>query len=202
MKNNIIILLAFSLLISQTAFSRGSPPPKPSQPPQQSPGTVTTPLHKGVHFSPLRYHTTEEKEVVAVAEKLSNDLLQSKCFENFMVTRGLIDTNGKTAIQVVEDLKTKNLTVPVEMYSAWWSNVVGYRQPPAPDVYTNRKFHAGATACSRGSNLLHEWSHSADYDHSYKATALRPRSVPYSINAAFDVCCSCVGNSIKNCSIK
>lgn len=206
MKNNLIILTVFTLLvISQTAFSRGSPLPVKQPPkvelPQPSPGTVAPVEHKGVRFFPLRNHTAEEKEVVVIAEKLANDLLQSQCFENFIVNRKLIDTEGKTPIEVVKDLKTKNLTVPVEMYSKWYSKVVGYRQPPKPDVFTNRKYHAGATACSRGSNLTHEWSHSAGYGHSYSDTPTRPFSVPYSINAAFTACCKCVNNSIKNCSI-
>jgi hypothetical protein len=202
MKNNIIILTVFTLLvISQTAFSRGSPPPVKQPPkvelPQPSPSE-----HYGVQFYPVRNYTEEEKEVLRVSQKLANDLFQSQCFETFMVNRKLIDTNGKTPIEVVKNLKTKNLTVPVEMYSAWYSKVIGYRQPPKPDVYTNRKYHAGATACSRGSNLTHEWSHSAGYSHSYSSTPTRPFSVPYSINAAFTACCVCEKNSIKKCSIK
>lgn len=196
-----IAFTAFILLISLHSHGRGSPQPspKPVSPVPEKPITI---IAKGVGFSPLRNHTAEEKEVVAVAEKLANSLLHSKCFADFMVNRKLIETNGKTPAEVVEHLKSLNLTVPVEMYSRWWSNVVGYRNPPKPDVFTNRKFHAGATACSRGSNLTHEWSHSAGYDHSFKSTPTRPFSVPYSINAAFTACCECSGKSIKNCWIR
>jgi len=199
MKKTFILL--FSVLITtQTAFSRGSPPPVkvPPSPPVSVPSEVV----KGIRFSPVVNYTTDEKAVLAVSEKLANDLVQSSCFENFMKMRSLIDTNGMTAEQVVVKLKTTNLAVPVEMYYKRFSNVVGYRQPPALNIYTNRKFHAGATACSRGSNLTHEWSHSVGFDHSYQATVLRPRSVPYSINAAFEACCICEKNSILKCSIK
>lgn len=152
-----------------------------------------------VVYSPLYNHTKQEKEMVGIAQELSNDLLNSSCFEKFMLDRKLIQTNGLTRKQVVDDLKSKDLAVPVHMYHKMASKVVGYREPPLPDVYTNRKFHNGSTACARGSNLLHEWSHTAGYGHDFKATRRRPRSVPYSINAAFKVCCACDG--IKDCEI-
>lgn len=199
MKTNFLILIVFILsLFIEPAFSRGSPRPIPTPPPII---TAPTTAVAGVHFSPIKNYTVEETEVLKVSEQLANDLFKSKCFENFMVNRKLIDTNGKTPLEVVNDLKSKDLTVPVVMYSAWYSKVIGYRQPPKPDVYTNRKYHAGATACSRGSNLTHEWSHTAGYGHSYAATPTRPFSVPYSINAAFTVCCKCQNDSIKKCSI-
>lgn len=161
-----------------------------------------------VKFSPLHNYSKEEKEVAAIAERLSNEMLQSKSFENFMIERAtprpgkrylLHSTNGKTAKEVVDHLKALDLTVPVWMY---WSlkRVVGYRQPPKPDIHTNRRYHAGSTACARASNLLHEWTHSGGYGHSYRATYERPYSVPYSINAAFSELCSC--NGIRDCKIK
>lgn len=199
MKNNLIIFSVFTLLVmfSSQTFSRGSPRPKPptSKPPVSS-------IAKGVHFEPVRNYTAEEKAVLVVAEKLANDLLQSSCFEKFMVNRALIETEGKSNIEVVNLLKNTNLTIPVEMYSKWWSNVIGYRQPPKPDIYTNRKYHAGSTACARSSNLTHEWSHTVGFSHSFESTPKRPFSVPYSINAAFSECCFCEKNSITSCSIK
>lgn len=152
-----------------------------------------------VKYYPIYNHTKEQKEILKIAENISNDILKSNCFENFMLNRDLIKTNKKTRKQVVEDLKSKDLSVPVHMYYKWTSKVVGYRQPPRPDIYTNAKFHNGSNACSRASNLLHEWSHVAGYGHSFKATKKRPFSVPYSINAAFKKCCKCT--SIKNCEI-
>lgn len=199
MKNNLFILLVFTLLtfLSKEAHSRGSPPPK--QPPT-IPAQTATP-GSGIHFSPVRNYTFEETQVLVVAESLANKLVKSSCFESFMVKRNLIQTNGLTALEVVKLLKTSDLTIPVEMYYKN-NNVVGYRQPPAPDIYTNRKFHAGSTACARSSNLTHEWSHTVGFTHSYSSTKSRPYSVPYSINAAVTACCFCEKNSITNCSIK
>lgn len=199
MKNNLFILLVFSLIcfLSKEAHSRGAPYPKK---PPTMPAQTATP-GSGIHFSPVRNYTFEETQVLAVAESLANKLVKSSCFENFMVKRNLIETNGKTALEVVNVLKTSDLTIPVEMYYKN-NNVVGYRQPPAPDIYTNRKFHAGSNACARGSNITHEWSHTAGFSHAYRATKSRPFSVPYSINAAYVACCFCEKNSITNCQIK
>ena len=158
-------------------------------------------LNAQVKLAPLYNHTQEEKQFVEISESLINKLVQSKCFESFMVNRELIDTNGKTPKQVVDHLRSLNGSVPIHMYYSR-KNVVGYRNPSYPDVYTNRRFHAGSNACDRASNLGHEVvGHSlGEYDHSYKATYSRPRSVPYSINAAFKACCSC--NGMKDCKIK
>lgn len=207
MKKTISLLL---ILLSSQAFAFGkkapppvaapvgspTPSPSPSGSPSPSPSSAAI---KGIKFSPLKNHTAEETKVVAVAEELSNKLVQSKCFEDFMTKRELIQTTGLTRFQVVEKIRKSNLAVPVVMYYQN-NNVVGYRQPPSITIYTNRKFHAGSTACARGSNLTHEWSHALGFDHDFNATISRPRSVPYSINAAFEVCCSCKG--ITNCTVK
>ncbi len=152
-----------------------------------------------IKFDPAKNYTKSELEVLVISEALANGLVKSQCFSGLMESRRLIDTNGKTPKEVVDHIRTSKLTVPVTMYYSN-NNIVGYRAPPSLTVYTNRKFHAGATACSRASNLTHEWSHSLGYGHSFKATLSRPRSVPYSINAAFKECCSCVG--IRDCKLE
>ncbi len=184
-------ILGVVLLVSGSIYSMGS---KPIPLPNQSYEV------KGVRYIPYIGYTREEKEVLVIAEKLSNDLIQGECFRNFMVSRPLIDTENRIPYEVVEHLRTTNLMVPVVMYSNYFSNVVGYRQPPSPTIYTNRKYHAGSTACSRASNLTHEWSHVVGYGHSFDANSRRPFSVPYSINEAFRVCCTCT--NIRECSIK
>ena len=152
-------------------------------------------------FNPLRNHTVEEKEAVAKAEVLVNALIDSSCFEQFFLSRGLIQTDGRTADQVVKHIRSiKELAVPVEMYYDRFSRVVGYRQPPSLTIYTNRKFHAGTYVKDRASNLGHEWLHSVGYGHDFKATKRRPYSVPYSFNAAMEECSAC--KSINNCFIK
>lgn len=153
-----------------------------------------------VGFSPVKGYTSSEMKVLEVAVKLSNELLASQCFSEFVLKRKkLIETSGKTRLQVIDHLANLDLKVPLRMYYKN-NGVVGYRQPPSPQVNTNRKFHSGSTACSRGSNLTHEWSHSGGYGHSYKANYNRQFSVPYTINAGFLACCKCT--SITNCRIE
>lgn len=168
------LLLLIALLISAQSFSK-------------------------VDFHPVINYTNKELEVLEVSKELANELLSSSCFEKFVNGRPkLIETNGLTRSQVLKDLSTTELTIPLEMYYKN-NGVVGYRQPPYPKVYTNRKFHQGASACSRASNLTHEWSHSLGYGHSYRANYDRQFSVPYTINAGFEYCCRC--NGIKDCKI-
>lgn len=146
-----------------------------------------------VHFSPVSGYKKNETQVLKLAEKIVNDSIKSsECVENFLIHRDMVQTEGRTSQEVIDDLRSKHLTVPVHMYYRN-SKVVGYRNPPYPDVYTNRKFHAGASACSRASNLGHETIHVAGYGHDFKATKRRPYSVPYSYNAAISECCTCHG---------
>lgn len=129
-----------------------------------------------------------EREKVIAAEQRGIEVMNSQCFADFMQKRRLVQTNGKTPAQVVSDLRENNLEAPVHYYYEE-SNVVGYRNPPKPDIYFNRYFHNNYGVCATASNAAHEWSHSIGYDHDYEPTARRPYSVPYSINAAFTACC-------------
>lgn len=133
--------------------------------------------------------TPYEAEKVQAAETRANQVIQSKCFYDFMTKRGLVQTNGKTPEHVVLELRNREMDVPVHYYFEA-SNVVGYRVPPNPDIYFNRYFHDNFGTCATASNAAHEWSHSIGYGHDVEATARRPYSVPYSINAAFTQCCT------------
>ena len=135
---------------------------------------------------------TYEQEKVIQAEQRGIQVIASKCFSDFMLKRKLIQTNGKTPAEVVKDLRENPLIVPVHYYYEN-SSVVGYRQPPWPDIYFNRKFHNNYGTCATASNAAHEWSHSIGYGHDFEATARRPYSVPYSINAASTACCPLAG---------
>ncbi len=137
--------------------------------------------------------TDKEKTKLASAEILVNKVFQSECFEKFFLARELEQKylNGKSNQEILNKLRTTVLAVPVHYYYSW-KGVVGYRQPPKPDIYFNRKFHNNFDTCNTASNAAHEWSHSLGFEHDFKATATRPFSVSYSINAGFDKCCSLV----------
>ncbi len=199
-------MITLMLALSSATFAGSKAKPTPSQDQMPIPIEIPTTGVGHVGFDPVKNYSAKDLAALRKAEVLSNELLQSQCFSDFMIKRALIQTGGKTPMQVVEHLKTRNLTVPVTMYYSR-KNVVGYRNVGSPIVYTNLKFHAGSTACARASNLTHEWSHVPDettgigYGHDYKATRQRPYSVPYSINAAFDKCCVCAPKSILDCTI-
>ena len=150
-----------------------------------------------VKFDPVKSYTEKELGVLEVSTKMINEMIPSECFKTFMLNRELIQTNGLTNTQVIEKLHTPS-TVPLVMY---YSNnsTVGYRNVGSPTIYTNRKFHAGASACANASNLFHEVSHVIGFGHDKKANKNRPYSVPYSINAAFSACCLCEG--VLDCKI-
>ena len=139
---------------------------------------------------------TEERLKKAVIKV--DEVFHSQCFEDFMVAREkgehsdkyvLHSTNGLTAKEVVQDLRTNQATVELIYYYKRFSKVHGYTYPNVNWIKLNGKYHTGTTICSEASNLGHEGSHKIKYGHSYKSNSARPFSVPYSINKAFKVCC-------------
>lgn len=133
--------------------------------------------------------TEKELEKAAAYIPVMNQTIDSECFKDFMLNRELIKTNDKTREEVVKDLRTKQVEIHLITYYKPWSKVHGYTYPNVNKIWLNRKYHSGASLCSEASNLAHELSHKLGYKHNYKATQTRPFSVPYSINAAFKVCC-------------
>lgn len=137
-----------------------------------------------------------EKTKVLAAQIKANKVIQSQCFKDFMMSWGLIWTNNKSSEKVVEHLRTTRFTVPVHYYDGD-CNVVGYREPPHPDIYFNRCSHDYYNSCDTASNAVHEWSHVLGYDHPFERTSTRGKTVPYAINNAFESCCS-EGNGFRN----
>lgn len=140
----------------------------------------------------LSYSGFTNKELTKASAYIPvmNKTIASKCFEDFMVRRNLIETNGKSRDQVVNDLRTKQVDIHLITYYKRFSKVAGYTYPNVNKIWLNRKYHGGASLCSEASNLAHELSHKLEYGHDYNATQSRPYTVPYSINAAFTVCCT------------
>jgi len=153
-----------------------------------------------ISFFPLTNYPQDQLEVVQIAENLTNEMLHSSCFEQVFLNRQLAQTENRSNKEVINHLRSLKGSVPVVMYYSF-KNVVGYRSPPSPTVYTNSKFHNNANACERASNLAHEAvGHSlGNYDHDYYETSRRPYSVPYSLNTAFEKCCAC--SSTTDCKI-
>lgn len=133
--------------------------------------------------------TKEEKVKASKYIPLMDNVINSNCFEEFMIARDLRKTNGKTNKEVVQHIRKSTVDIELIMYFKRFSKVAGYTENGATWIKLNRKYHAGASFCSEASNLAHELSHKINYGHDFKATIDRPLSVPYSINAAFKSCC-------------
>lgn len=180
------MLSAFFLSLAFAA-SKAKPIPSPTPLLLPSPAPIAS-VRPQAGF--LCIECTEgEKAKLQAAQGLANRLLPSPCFRSFLEGWGLIDTQGKTASQVVDHLAGASLTVPVHYYRGR-CRVVGYRNPGAPDLYFNRCHHDAFNACQTASNALHEWSHVLGYTHPFKATSTRGRTVPYAINRAIEACCT------------
>lgn len=65
----------------------------------------------------------------------------------------------------------------------YYSNniVVGYTYPGTTLQYMNQKFFDSFSVAECSSNLIHEHCHMMSFTHDFRATALRPFSVPYAI---------------------
>lgn len=116
-----------------------------------------------------------------------NDVVSGQCFREKMLAMDLIQTEGRTPAQVVDSLK--GVKIDTEMY---WTikRVLGYTLPSAQKIWINRRYMLQWNHCDLGSLLAHESSHKVGYGHDYQSTSRRPKSVPYSINRAFDACCT------------
>lgn len=183
--------LLITLLLCSTAIAGGkkAPPIETDPIPEPSPSVEVSPspVLNGYQFVCVGCVKAEVKKV-ADAQLKVNEVIQSKCFSDFMLKWGLIERNGKTPAGVIADLRAQNLKIPAHYYYSR-GKVVGYRNPPYPDIYMNRKFHDYYGVCDTASNMAHEASHVAGYDHPFNQTPTRGKTVPYAINNAFDECC-------------
>ena len=185
---------------SPTATATPAPSSSPTPSPTLSPSPA--PLGKGfVTFDPVDgYATDAEMEKIASAGKKLNQVIQSSCFHDFMSKRALIQTNGRTPVQVADHLQSLAGVVPVVMYyrcmRSWkcptGTSAVAYRQPPSITINLNRAVYTNAKSdCDWASVEGHEsLGHSlGGYEHDFDWSPSREFSVPYSINHAFEACC-------------
>jgi len=176
-----ILLLAF--LVSCSAVKLNPEPIKiiPAaliEVPNRAPITVSA--YK--NFSP-KYQAEFEQAVIK-----ANEIIGTKCFEDFMLQRKLIQTNGKTNAQVVAHIRSTPTTIELSSYRKWGS-VVGWTTPTSKIINVNSKFYIGSSRCAKTSNLVHEVSHKQGFGHDFKPNRERPFSVPYSLNQAVEACC-------------
>ncbi len=188
----IIFLFGVMVMVAAARLSYGftsAPAPTPSGKPLPSP----TPEVSYVSFTPVvKYTTLAEREKIKKAEVLLNKLKNGDCVFNFLANRKMIQTGGRTPLQVAEHIRDMKGNVPVEMYFRADGLAIAYRQPPYPTIHLNqRAFTLNASVCTWANTMVHETSHSlGNYGHDFNWNAQRDYSVPYSLNAAFKECCN------------
>jgi hypothetical protein len=184
MKNFLILLL----LVSCSGVQLKSEPNeiKPELLEVKSVQTIEMP--KVLKLKSLTGFNDKNKAEFLKAESKANEIIYSQCFSEFMLNRKLIQTNGLSNLELVNKIRTTVTEIDLISYSSWRS-VVGYTMPSAKWVKVNSKFYNGSSVCAKASNLAHENSHKQGFGHASKPNKERPYSVPYSINAAMELCC-------------
>lgn len=195
MKYTIIIIAILQLSIFACKDSSSvNPKVPPSVEAVASPVPIVTPIAGSgeITLKPVENYTTaQERAIIKQAEKKLNEVKKSKCLQNFIASRKMIQTQNKTSMQVADHISSLSGSVDVSMYFRKFTSAVAYREPPELKINLNRKyFYAGLPVCEWVSTILHESLHAlADYEHDYQWNAQRDYSVPYSANFAVDACC-------------
>jgi hypothetical protein len=188
--NKIFKVICFSILISliQACSSTNDHSHSSATPIQPDPS-----LEKiGVVFKPVEYYTTPSQRLKIIsAGKKVNEVIQSRCFSEYIASRKLIQTGSKTPPEVSKHLQSLSGEVPVKMYYRRFTSAVAYVSPPDITINLNTKYFTPELSdCDYASTLAHEASHSlGGYSHDFKWSPPREFSVPYSINHAFEKCC-------------
>lgn len=188
-----ILTLALLMLTSCSTLVTKVPPASTSDSTGEVSPPKDTPPVGSVTFKPLvKYTTATERAIIERASLKVNEVIASQCFKNFMLSRAMIETNNRTSSEVYSHIASLRGLVDVSMYFKRWSSAIAYRQPPSLKINLNRNyFTASKNNCQWASTMAHEGlGHSlGGYSHSFYDNANRDRSVPYSLNAAFEKCC-------------
>lgn len=165
-----------------------------------SPSTIDLTAPQNVILKTVEGSLPWQVAITAKAMKRMNEVVQSKCFYDFIANRKLIQTNGKTPVEVAKHLQSLMGTIPVKFYYTPMRNVyhplgtsaVAYRMPPSFQININTAyFGEQSNMCEISGTYAHESiAHTlGGYDHDFNPSPSREFSVPYSVNAAFSACC-------------
>ena len=164
-----------------------------------APAVASEPLGQ-IQFVPIS-ESASALEIRAIEEAgdIANRVKNSDCFREFMASRRLIETNGRTPSEVVFQLQALSGQIPVGLYFRCLEGSVGctsptsavaYRQPPDNTIYVNRAYYNISVGTVDLYELAGSLAHEGighvlgGYDHSYTWTPQRDLSVPYSISGA------------------
>jgi hypothetical protein len=156
---------------------------------------VTTTLLASVEMSKIIdvvkfiNHTGAELKRNQAAIAKIEETVNGQCFKDEWMKRPLIQNNGKTNEQILNEILTVKTSLKLSMYRKRISKVNGYRNVGSDTIHLNRKYHDYFGPCSIGSNIGHERLHLMNYGHDYRPNKQRPFSVPYSFNVVYEKCC-------------
>lgn len=162
-----------------------------------TPSPTATPIDvelgvENVLFIPDHTATKDETVFTVQAQFKVNETIRSKCFEDYLLKRKMIQTGGRSNAEVISHLRSVKGSIPVSFYYKRFTSEVAVRFPPAMQININRKFYSPkSNICTYAGTLAHEAVGHVlgDYDHDYTYNKQREFSVPYSLNAAFYTCC-------------
>jgi len=191
----ILLIILFGVMIiiaARVSYGFGTkvpPVPKPSPSP--------IPETRYVEYVANSYYATPQERVkIDTAAALVNKLKNGKCVHSFLKNRKMIQTGGRTPLQVAEDIRSFTGTVPVKMYYRAEGLAIAYRNVGSPTIHFNRRaFTQKTPLCTWVSTMFHETAHSlGEYGHDMNWSPSREFSVPYSINHAVTECCNETNN--------
>lgn len=125
-----------------------------------------------------------EIKMIREGEKLANEMLWSKCFEEWVLSAHYTENQGLTQGQILlNKIRSIPTDINVEMYYAN-NRTVGYEWYPFDGVVHMNRKHVFTTDMV-ADNLLHEdRGHSLGFFHDYNKST----SEPYGMNYAFEGC--------------
>ena len=120
----------------------------------------------------------------------------SQCFSNFFTKQAKIDENkGKTAEQIIADLRTKDFNNTLTIYypsifHRLVSKECGYDNADG-SIWMKAQCYQAYSDCQKAGFIMHEIAHAFSYTHytGGNQAALNEHTVPYLSSDAFGVCC-------------
>ena len=162
---------------------------------------ISLPAFAALKFEPVKnYATKAEIEKIARAANKLQEVVDSKCFADWLGAQKMNQANGRTSAEVVLHLRSLTDVVPVKMYTRRFSSAVAYRQPPHKTINLNRTFFKlSLSDCRWAATMAHEGHGHAigGYGHSFNWTREREDTVPYILSGrkaqyggdVFSKCC-------------
>jgi hypothetical protein len=134
-------------------------------------------------------HTPSELRRNKLAIDKIMETVEGFCFEEFMLNRGLIQTEGRSPMEVIEHIRSSDVKIRLRMYRNIFTTTAGYTYANTDLISLNRKYYDRMDECDAAANLGHEVTHKIGYGHDPKPNTRRPFSVPYSTGSAIEKCC-------------